>query len=63
MKPFTTIAVFILILFGLVHLARLLIGWPVLVNGYAMPMGVSVIALIVSWALAMMVWKEHRAGS
>jgi len=63
MKPFTSVTVFILILFGLVHLVRLIIGWPVLVNGFAVPMWVSVVALIAAWVLATMVWKEHRAGS
>ncbi len=63
MKPFTTTTVLILVLFGFVHLVRLIVGWPVLVNGHAMPMGISLVALIAAWALAAMVWKEHRAGS
>jgi hypothetical protein len=63
MKPFTTLTVVILALFGLVHLFRLVVGWPVLVNGHAMPMWVSVVALIAAWTLAAMVWKERRAGS
>ena len=60
MKPFTTITVAILGIFGLVHLLRLIGSWTVTVNGWPVPMAVSVVALIVSWALAALVWREHR---
>ena len=59
MKPFTSLTVLILVLFGLVHLTRLIVGWPVTVNGMAVPMWVSVLALIIAWALAALVWRER----
>ena len=60
MKPFTSLAVLILVLFGLVHLMRLIVGWPVTVNDMTVPMWVSVVALIVAWVLAALVWRERR---
>jgi len=60
MKPFTSIAATILAVFGLIHLLRLIGGWSVVVNGFEVPMWVSIVALIVSWVLAAMVWRERR---
>ena len=60
MKPFTSVAVVILAVFGLVHLLRLIGGWSVTINGFAVPLWVSGVALIVSWVLAAMVWRERR---
>ena len=60
MKPFTFVTVVILAIFGFVHLLRLIGGWSVTVNGFEVPLAVSVIALVVSWALAALVWREHR---
>jgi len=62
MKPFTSLTVVILALFGFVHLVRLIVGWPVLVNGHSVPIWISTVALIVSWALAALVWREHKPG-
>jgi len=59
MKPFTSLAALILVLFGLVHLMRLIAGWPITVNGMAVPMWVSVVALISAWVLAGLVWRER----
>jgi hypothetical protein len=58
-KPFTTIAVIVLVLFALVHLVRLFVGWPVYVNGIAVPLWVSVIAFLAALGLAIMVWRER----
>jgi hypothetical protein len=60
MKPFTSLTVVILALFGLVHLLRLIGGWSVIVNGFEVPLWASVVALIASWVLAAMVWRERR---
>ena len=60
MKPFTSITVVILAVFGIVHLLRLIGDWSVTVNGSEVPLWVSVVALIVSWLLAAMVWRERR---
>jgi hypothetical protein len=59
MKPFTKLTVVILVIFGFVHVMRLITGWPVTVNGQAMPMWASSVALIVAWGLAALVWREH----
>jgi hypothetical protein len=59
MKPFTSLTALILVLFGLVHLMRLIAGWPITVNGMAVPMWVSVVALISAWVLAALVWRER----
>jgi hypothetical protein len=59
MKPFTSLTVVILALFGLVHLIRLFTGWVVTVNGVDMPLWISAVALVVAWALAALVWRER----
>ena len=58
MKPFTAIAVVVFTLVALVQLLRLVFSWPVTVNGIAIPMWVSVIALLVAGTLAVMLWRE-----
>jgi len=63
MKPFTSLTVAVLAMFGLVHLLRLIGGWTVVVNGFEVPMWVSVVALIASWVLAAMVWRERQPSS
>ena len=61
MKPFTTVAVLVFSLIAIVQLARIVLGWEVTVNGLAIPIWASVIALIVAAGLAVMLWREHRA--
>lgn len=61
MKPFTTIAVVIFALVAVVHLIRLFTGWEIIVNGYAIPIWASFVALIVAGGLAVMIWREARA--
>jgi len=60
MKLFTSLTVAVLAMFGLVHLLRLIGGWTVVVNGFEVPMWVSIVALIASWVLAAMVWRERQ---
>lgn len=60
MKPFTTIAVVLLTLIGLVHLLRLFLHWSVVVNGMVVPVWASAVAAVVSLALATLVWRENR---
>jgi hypothetical protein len=62
-KPFTTIAVVVFTLVALVQLLRVVSGWEVTVNGIAIPMWASVIALVVAGCLAVMVWRESRQSS
>jgi len=63
MKPFTAIAVVVFSLVALLQLIRVISGWEVTVNGLAIPMWASVIALVVAAALATMLWREARQPS
>ena len=63
MKPFTAIAVVVFSLVALLQLLRVISGWEVTVNGFAIPMWASVIALVVAAALATMLWREARRSA
>ena len=63
MKPFTAIAVVVFSLVALLQLIRVISGWEVTVNGLAIPMWASVIALLVAAALATMLWREARRSA
>ena len=60
MKPFTTLAAILLGLLAALQLARVLLGWEVLVNGIAIPLWASAIACLVAGGLALMLWRESR---
>jgi hypothetical protein len=60
MKPFTTIAMGIFSLICLVHVARLVYGFDIVVGGWAVPLWVSVPGAVVTGGLAFMLWKEMR---
>ena len=60
MKPFTTATLIILALVAIVHAVRVLMGLSVTVNGSDVPMGASVIALLVFAGLAVGLWQEAR---
>ena len=60
MKPITTVATFVFTLIAVVQLLRLVFAWQVTVNGIAIPMWASVIALLVTASLAIMLWRESR---
>lgn len=60
-KPFTTIAVVVLALVALLHLARVLVGWEVVVDGAQLPLWPSWMAVVIAGGLAVMVWRETRA--
>ena len=59
-KPFTFLAVLVFAIVALVHLLRLVYGWEATINGTAVPMWASVLALVVSGGLAVMLWQESR---
>ncbi|MBC8022400.1 MAG: hypothetical protein H7Y14_04735 [Burkholderiales bacterium] len=61
MKPFTLAAVIVFAVVAIVQLTRLILGWDVVVNGVAIPMWASVIALVVAGGLAAMVARENRS--
>jgi len=60
MKPFSVVAAVILGLVALVQLLRLIFGWSVVVNGFAIPLWASAVACLVAAGLAVMVWREAR---
>lgn len=60
MKPFTSIATAFLALVAVLQLARVLLGWNVTVNGYAVPNWASLAAFVVAGTLAAMLYREHR---
>ncbi len=60
MKPFSAIAAVVFALVALAQLLRLVLGWPVVVNGINIPLWASAIACLVAAGLAVMVWREVR---
>jgi hypothetical protein len=61
MKPFTFLAVLLLSVIAVLQLTRLLLGWPILINGVAIPIWASAVAFVVAGGIAAMVWRETRA--
>lgn len=59
MKPFTTIAAVVLAFIALMHLVRIILAWPVSVNGMVVPVWVSAIAFVVAGGLSIMLWRER----
>ena len=58
MKPFTKISTFFLALLAALQLARVLLGWEVVVNGVSIPLWASAIAALIAGGLAAMLWRE-----
>ena len=55
MKPFSAIAVVVFVVVALAQLLRLVLGWPVVINGINIPLWASAIACLVAAGLAVMV--------
>lgn len=60
LKPFTTIAIVIFSLVAVVHVLRLIFGWEAVINGMAVPLWASVLAIIITGGLAVLLWRESR---
>ena len=60
MRPFTMIAVVLLAVIAVAHLARLFTGFEIVVNGFAVPQWASMPGAIVAGGLAVMVAREAR---
>jgi hypothetical protein len=58
MKPFTSLAIFVFALLALLQLARVLLGWTVVVNGFAVPIWASAVAAVIAGGLALMLYRE-----
>jgi hypothetical protein len=59
-KPFTTAAFGVFTLVALAQLLRVLLGWEVTVNGFLIPIWVSVIVCLIAATLAVMLRRENR---
>ena len=62
MKPFTTIAAFLIGLISVGHLLRILFSWGIVIDATAIPMWPSVIVFLFFALVAVMVWREHRTA-
>ena len=60
MKPFSNIAVIIFSIISLAHLLRLIFHWEVIVNGFVVPLWISVPACIFLGTLAFLLWREAQ---
>ncbi len=60
MKPFTRVAVLLLAVVAGLQAVRFVAGWPVSINGYAVPVSTSALFAAVAGLLALMVWREAR---
>lgn len=60
MKPGTLLAIVLFTLVALAHVARLVDGTEVIVDGWVLPQWVSVIAVVVPGFIAWLLWKESR---
>ena len=58
-KPFTLAAVTVFSIVALVQLLRVLMGWEVTIEGFAVPLWASGVAVVVAARLAMTVWRER----
>jgi len=60
MKPFTIVTIGFLTLIVFVHALRILLGWNVTVDGFGIPMWVSMVAFVAITGLAVGLWRETR---
>ena len=60
MKTFTLLAVIVFAIVATLQLVRVLLGWEVVINGFAIPQWASLIACAAAALLAVMVWRENR---
>ena len=62
MKPARTIAVAFLVLLAVGQTCRLLFRWNVNINGVAVPLWASVLAVVVLLSIAVALWREGRGA-
>ena len=60
MKPFTRIAALLLALVAALQATRFLAGWPVTIDGFAVPAWASAVFAAIAGTLAIMLWRESR---
>ena len=60
MKPVHLVTIALITLIAVVQGLRLVLRWDVTVNGVAIPLWASAIALVVALSLAIALWRESR---
>ena len=60
-RPFTVVAVVVLWLVSLLQALRLVLGWPITIDGVAIPLWASGVACVAAAGLATMVSRELRS--
>lgn len=60
-RPFTLVAAAIFALMTLVHVYRIATDFQIVLGSHTMPMSVSWIALLVTGALAVMLYRESQS--
>lgn len=63
MKSYTTLAAVLLTAIALLQGLRFVLGWPVLVNGFALPPWFSAVAFLVLGWVAIGLWRERGRGN
>ena len=61
MKPATLITIILLFLISIAQAARVFLQVHIIANGFEMPFWPSIVACIVTAALAILLWREHRS--
>ena len=59
-KPASFLAAMLLAVIALAHLARWVLGWPVQIDGFAVPSWWSAPPVLILGALAAALWRERR---
>ena len=60
MKPASAVCVFLLSIISIAHVLRLIYRTEIVIGATPLPMGVSVLAALISAALAGWLWREQR---
>jgi hypothetical protein len=60
MKPFTLLAAALFLALAVAHACRMLFAIPVTIADSSIPLWPSAVALVVSLALSLMLWREAR---
>lgn len=60
MKPFTTIAIVVFAIIGVLHLVRLILGWEAEIDHMVIPVWISGVGAVLAGLLAVMLWKENK---
>jgi len=60
MKPFTRIAALLLAVVAVLQATRFLAGWPVSIDGFAVPAWASGLVAAIAGLLAFMLWRESK---